>query len=73
MLYILLDLLSCLHRPAAFDVTETDAACACITTGKDSFEGLSGIKTISENEWKLQILVVNLSLDTEADDSEGLM
>ena len=73
MLYILLDLLSCLHRPAALKVAEADAASAGVTSLEDAPVCFPGIASVAEDERKLQILVVDFSLDTEADDSEGLM
>ena len=73
MLYILLDLLSCLHRPAALKVAEADAASAGVAALEDAPVCFPGIASVAEDERKLQILIVDFSLDTEADDSEGLM
>ena len=73
MLCVLFNLQGSVHRPVAIKVAEADAASAGVAACYNPFERLSGILSIPEDERKLQILVVDFSLDTEVDDSEGLM
>ena len=73
MLCVLFNLQGSVHRPAAIKVAEADAASAGVAACYNPFERLSGILSIPEDERKLQILIVDFSLDTEADESEGLM
>ena len=73
MLCVLFHLQGSVHRPVALKVAEADASSAGVAACYNPFERLSGILSIPEDERKLQILVVDISLDTEADDSEGLM
>ena len=73
MLCVLFNLQGSAHRPAALKVAEADAASTGVTSLEDAPVCFPGIASVAEDERKLQILVVDFSLDTEADDSEGLM